>query len=135
MRILIPLILLVMVAAPGCLLGEKQSIKLESEIVPNKVSLEEPESLSLEAKVSNVGKNTVTITVDIIGDEGLEVSKPPRTTFTIKPGGSRIVIFNATLAEDAVPGDYIIDVTVTTDKGERITGVAKLRVVQKKGII
>jgi uncharacterized membrane protein len=134
MRVLIFLFL--MAAGTGCILFQgHQSISLESEVVPSKVSLAEPEPLSVEVQVGNIGKSTVKVKVDVGTDEGLRISNPPKTDFTIKPEGSRIVIFNASLEEDAVPGDYVIDVKVTTDKGEVVTGVAKLRVVQKKGLI
>ena len=134
MRVLVFVLLLAVSA--GCILGQgKQSIKLESQVVPSKVSLEEFEPLSIEARVSNIGKTTVKVKVDVVTDEGIIIGKPPRTEFTIKPGGSRIVVFNASLEEDVVPGDYVIDIAVVTDKGDAVTGVAKLRVVQKKGLI
>ena len=134
MRVLVLLFLLAVSA--GCIFGQgKQSIKLDSQVVPSKVSLSEPEPLSVEAEVSNIGKSTVKVTVDVETDEGILIDKPLKTDFTIKPGGSRIVVFNASLDKDAVPGDYVIDIKVTTDKGDVIKGVAKLRVVQKKGLI
>jgi uncharacterized membrane protein len=130
------LFLIFLIIASGCLVSSgKSGIKLESEIVPNKISLEEAQSLTLEARVTNIGKAKETITAEAIPTEGLSVSRPERTDFTLKPGESRTITFNATLLKDAVPGDYIIDIQVKTGTGEVITGVAKLRVVQKKGII
>lgn len=129
-------LIMLMVIASGCLLSSgKPGIKLESEIVPNKISLEEVQPLTLEARVTNIGKSKESITADAVSTEGLVVSKPERISFTLKPGESRTITFNATLMRDAVPGDYIIDIQIKTDTGEVITGVAKLRVVQKKGLI
>ncbi len=134
MRALV-LIFTLMIAS-GCLLSSsKSSIKLESEIVPSKISLDEPQPMTLEARVTNIGDAKETINAEAIATEGLSVTRPVRTEFTLKPGESRTITFNATLMEDAVPGDYIIDIQVKTDTGELINGVAKLRVVQKKGII
>ncbi len=136
MRALVLIFMLFIALVSGCLLSNgKQGIKLESEIVPSKVSLEEAQPLILEARVTNVGNVKETITAEAIATEGLNVSQPERTEFTLKPGESRIITFDATLMKDAVPGDYIIDIQVKTGTGEVITGVAKLRVVQKKGII
>lgn len=123
----------------GCIspiIGDgKQKIKLESEIVPGKVSLEEPQPLSLEVSVTNIGKSTETVIADAASTEGLSVSKPSKTTLTLKPGESRIIVFNATLTKDAIPGDYIIDVQVKTESGEVVFGAARLRVTAKKGLI
>ena len=134
MRVLV--FIFILIIASGCLLSsDKQGIKLESEIVPSKISLDEAQPLTLEARVTNIGHAKETITAEVIATEGLDVSTPERTEFTLKPGESRIITFDATLKKDAVPGDYIIDIQVKTDTGEVITGVAKLRVTQKKGII
>jgi uncharacterized membrane protein len=128
--------LIALILASGCLFGEKSlGIKLDSEIVPNKISLEDTQSLKLETRVTNVGNTKEVITADAIATEGLDVHKPIRTNFALKPGESRIIIFNATLTEYAVPGDYVIDIQITTDTGKILLGTAKLRVVQKKGII
>jgi len=132
------ILILVALLIPGCisLTGEStHKIKLESEIIPGKISLEEPQSLSLEVKVTNIGKSTETITADAANTEGLNVSKPSKTTLTLKPGESRIIVFNATLTRDAVPGDYIIDVQIKTESGDVVSSAARLRVVAKKGLI
>ena len=134
MRVLV--FIFILIIASGCLLSsDKQGIKLESEIVPSKISLDEAQPLTLEARVINIGNIKETITAEAIATEGLNVSTPERTEFALKPGESRIITFDATLMKDAVPGDYIIDIQVKTDTGKVITGTAKLRVTQKKGII
>ncbi len=132
-------IILVLLLISGCIspiIGDStQKIKLESEIIPSKISLEEPQPLSLEVRVTNVGKSIETVVADATGTEGLNVSKPSRTTLTLKQGESRIIVFNATLTRDAVPGDYRIDVQVKTESGDIVSSVARLRVVAKKGLI
>lgn len=133
------IIILVLLLISGCIspiIGDsKQKIKLESEIIPSKISLEEQQPLSLEVSATNIGKSAETITADAASTEGLNVSKPSRTTLTLKPGESRIIVFNATLTRDAVPGDYIIDVQIKTESGEIVSSAARLRVVAKKGLI
>jgi uncharacterized membrane protein len=132
------ILILVALLISGCisLTGEsKQKIKVESEIIPSKISLEEQPPLSLEVRITNIGKSAETITADAASTEGLSVSKPNKTTLTLKPGESRIIVFNATLTRDAVPGDYIVDVQIKTESGEVASSAARLRVVAKKGLI
>jgi uncharacterized membrane protein len=129
------LLLFLAVFISGCTISSnRENIRLESEIVPSKVSLDSPVQVSLEARVENVGTSTETITADIVKTEGLIVTKPDRTTFTLKPGESRTVTFKANLTADAVPGDYIIDVQVKTQSGNIVWDRAKLRVVEEKGL-
>lgn len=132
----IAILVLLLISLSGCTIrSTRENIRLESEIVPSKVSLDEPTALSLEARVKNVGTSSETITADVVKTEGLEVTKPSRTTFTLKPGESRTITFSAKLTKDAVPGDYIIDVQVKTDNGNLVWDRAELRVVEKKGLL
>lgn len=115
--------------------GAKQSIKVDSLVVPGKVSLDELDAyIEVEAKITNVGTLVETISASAVATEGLSISPPDKTRFTLKPHESRTVLFNATLDKDAAPGDYIIDIEVKTEKGDLISGVAKLRVERKKGL-
>ncbi len=135
-RMRIVLLLILIVSISGCTISNsKENIRLESEIVPGKISLEKPEEVHLEAQVKNVGTSTETVTADVVKTEGLMVTKPSRTTFTLKPGESRTIAFSANLTDDAVPGDYIIDVQVKTLNGDIVTDRAKLRVVEEKGLL
>lgn len=132
------ILILAVLLISGCisLTGEStHKIKLESEMMPSKISLDEPQPLTLEVRATNVGKSAETITADAANTEGLNVSKPSKTTITLKPGESRIIIFNATLTRDAIPGDYVIDVQVKTESGDVVSSAARLRVVAKKGLI
>ncbi len=133
--VLFILLLISLLLISGCTISSRQNIKLESEIVPSKINLEEPEPLYLEARVKNIGTATETVTTDVVKTEGLSVTKPSRTTFTLKPGESRTITFSASLTEDAVPGDYIIDVQVKTENGDMVWDRAKLRVVEGTGLL
>ncbi len=120
----------------GCIYSKsKYSVKLDISVVPSKVSIESPEEISIEANVRNVGSSTITIDADVIGTELLQVKKPQRTNFTLKPEDSRTIVFTANLSKDAVPGDYVIDVRVKTDKGEVVEDRAKIRVVARRGLL
>lgn len=119
----------------GCVSKGKYSVKLDINVVPSKVSLESPEEISIEASVRNVGSSAIVIDADVVGTEGLQVTKPQRTNFTLKPEDSRTIIFTANLSSDAVPGDYVIDVRVKTDKGEVVEEKAKVRVAAKRGLL
>lgn len=128
--------LLLLISLSGCTIrSTRENIRLESEIVPSKMGLDEPVELKLEARVKNVGTSNEVITADVVRTEGLIVTKPDRTTFTLKPGESRTITFSANLTEDAVPGDYIIDVQVKTQNGNLVWDRAKLRVVERKGLL
>jgi uncharacterized membrane protein len=110
-------------------------IKLECEVKPSKVSLDDPKTISIEAHVSNIGTSIQTVDVDVVKTEGIEVVKPERTRFTLKQGESRVVTFYASLMEDTVPGNYIIDIEVKTQEGDVVKGKAKIIVVKEKGFI
>lgn len=113
----------------------KQNIKVDSVVVPSKISLEELDTpIEVEARLTNVGASVETVSANAMATEGLNISAPDKTNFILKPHESRTVLFNATLNEDAVPGDYIIDIEVRTGRGDLISGVAKLRVERKKGL-
>ncbi|RLF56631.1 MAG: hypothetical protein DRN25_07725 [Thermoplasmata archaeon] len=118
----------------GCMLKTPEhKIKTSCEVTPSRVSLSDKEKLKIEVRVTNIGKNKEIVTVEVGGTEGLEISVPSRTTFMLKPEESRIISFPAELTPDALPGDYVIDVKVSTESGENVTDVAKVRVVEKKG--
>lgn len=119
----------------GCIIGGTgHNIKLTSEVKPAKVSLENKELISINVRATNVGTSLEKITADVIKTEGLVIIPPNRTTFTLKPDESRTIIFYANLMEDAVPGDYIIDVQIKTEDGDIIWDRAKVRVVQESGL-
>lgn len=129
-------ILLVAILVAGCAIwSDSHAIKLSTEVIPGQVSLQEPETLRVEVRATNVGNATETITADATATEGLSVTKPNRTQFTIKPEESRIVTFTVTVAKDIAPGDYIIDIIVRTGNGDVVTGKAKVKVAEKKGLV
>ena len=134
MRIVVLLFLLLSLS--GCtLMGSKNTVKLESEVSPSKVSLEAPEDIVVRAKATNIADKILTVDVNVVETEGLEIIRPNKTTFTLKPGESRTVEFKATLTRDAVPGDYRIDVQVKTNENDVVLDKAKLRVYRKKSLL
>ena len=134
MRVLALLFLLL--AVGGCAaIGEKHTIKLESEVTPSKVSLDEPQEIVVRAKTTNIADKMVTVEVNVVETEGLSITKPNKTVFRLKPGESRIVEFKVTLNKDAVPGDYRIDVQAKTAEGDVVLDKAKLRVYRKKALL
>jgi uncharacterized membrane protein len=118
----------------GCLGGKTHNIKLTSEVTPAKVSLDDKKLISIDVRATNVGTSLEKITADVIKTEGLVIILPNRTTFTLKPEESRTIIFYAELMDEAVPGDYIIDVKVETESGDIIWDRARIRVEQESGI-
>lgn len=118
----------------GCIGGRGHNIKLTSEVKPAKVSLDDPELISINVRATNVGTSLEKITADVIKTEGVVIIPPNRTTFTLKPGESRTIIFHANLMGDAVPGDYIIDVQIRTEAEDIIWDRAKVRVAQEAGL-
>jgi|Deesub1362A_J573_1020465.scaffolds.fasta_scaffold00094_40 uncharacterized membrane protein len=126
--------LLAVLLIAGCL-GSSQSIKLNIEVEPNKVALEEPEPISIKVNAINIGPSRETISAGVTETQGLKVIEPNKTVFTLKNGESRTIVFTALLTTDAVPGDYIIDVQVKTESGEIVQDRAKITVVQKKGLL
>lgn len=132
------IILAILMIISGCIGGKGHNIKLTSDVKPAKVSLDNLELISINIRVTNVGTSLERITPDVIKTEGLIIIPPNRTaermTFTLKPGESRTIIFYANLLEDAVPGDYIIDVRVETEDEDIIWDRAKVRVVQESGL-
>ncbi|NOZ58976.1 MAG: hypothetical protein GXO66_05305 [Euryarchaeota archaeon] len=130
------LLILLLLGLSGCTaLGEKHTIKLESEVTPSKVSLDEPEDIVVKAKTTNIADKMVTVEVNVVETEGLNITRPKKTTFRLKPGESRIVEFRVSLNEDAVPGDYRIDVQAKTTEGDVVLDKAKLRVYRKKALL
>jgi uncharacterized membrane protein len=118
----------------GCIGGKGHTIKLTSKVTPTKVSLDKLELISIDVRATNVGTSLEKITADVTKTEGLVVIYPNRTTFTLKPGESRTITFSASLVEDAVPGDYIIDIQIETEAGDIIRDRAKVRVEQEAGL-
>jgi uncharacterized membrane protein len=134
MRVAVLFFLLLVLS--GCTaLGSKHTIKLESEVTPSKVSIEEPEEIVVKAKTTNIADKMVTVEVNVVETEGLSITRPNKTTFRLKPGESRIVEFKVNLNEDAVPGDYRIDVQAKTTEGDVVLDKAKLRVYRKKALL
>lgn len=127
-------ILACLIIISGCIGGKGHNIKLTSEVKPAKVSLDNKELISIDVRATNVGTSLEKITANVIKTEGLVIILPDRTTFTLKPGESRTIIFYANLMEDAVPGDYIIDVQIKTEAGDIIWDRAKVRVAQESGL-
>ncbi|RLG59652.1 MAG: hypothetical protein DRN95_01555 [Candidatus Hydrothermarchaeota archaeon] len=134
MRKIFALLLILLLC--GCIIkGGEHKIKISSEVTPSRVSLAERESLKIEVKVTNIGKQKEKISVEVGGTQGLKISMPKVTTFVLKPDESRIITFPAELTEDALPGDYVIDVKVSTESGDVVEDKAKVRVVEKKGLL
>jgi uncharacterized membrane protein len=132
----LPVAVVLRFLASGCTIGERHTIKLDSRVIPDKVSLSSKESIKLQATATNIGTSTEIITADVGDTEGIEVVKSNSTrSFTLKPGESRVIEFDAKLTHNAVPGDYILDVQIKTNSGDLITDRVKLRVVEKKGFL
>ncbi len=130
------LALLLILLVCGCIIkGGNHKIKISSEVTPSRVSLLEKENIKIEVKVTNIAKEKEKITVNVDGTQGLKISMPKVTTFVLKPEESRIITFPAELTEDALPGDYVIDVKVSTESGDIVKDKAKVRVVEKKGLL
>ncbi len=127
-------LLVCLVIISGCIGGKGHNIKLTSEVKPSKVSLDNKELISIDVRATNVGTSLEKITADVVKTEGLVIIPPNRTTFTLKPGESRTIIFYGNLVDDAVPGDYIIDVQIKTESGDTIWDRAKVRVVQESSL-
>lgn len=120
----------------GCTIGERHTIKLDSRVIPDKISLSSKEPIKLQATAKNIGTSIENITADVGDTEGIEVDKPNSArSFILKPGESRVIEFDAKLTHNAVPGDYILDIQIKTNSGDLITDRVKLRVVEKKGFL
>ncbi len=124
-------ILVCLLIISGCIGGKGHNIKLNSEVSPSKVSLNNPERIRVNVMATNIGTSLEKITAEVVETEGLLVVPPNRTTFTLKSGESRTIIFEAALMDDAVPGDYIIDIQIKTEAGEIIQDRAKVRVTEE----
>lgn len=131
------LTLILLLFSQGCTLfgGGGHTVILETEVNPSKVSLDDPQTIQLHAHAKNVGSSVETISADVIRTEGLLVAKPDKTDFVLKPDESRTITFAATLTNTAVPGDYIIDIQIRTESGDLVWDRARLRVVEKKGLL
>ena len=119
----------------GCMVGNTDNLRLKTNVNPSQVSLDNKIPVSIEASVENIANSTSVVSVDVEDTEGLIVKKPERTRFTLKPGESRVVIFEGKLEEDAVPGKYRIEVEAQIENGGRVTETAFLNVVIQKGIL
>jgi len=135
MALLLVFMLVSVLLVSGCISSSKHTIELESKVVPSKVSLERPEPINVEARVTNIGTSQETVTADVIKTEGLFMAYPNKTTFTLKPGESRTITFTASMTFDAVPGEYIIDIQTKTVGGDVVIDRAKLQVVKKRGLL
>ncbi len=131
MRFLPLFVLSLFLLIPGCsLLGEKHQVKVSVEVVPSKVSINEGQEVEIKVRVLNIAKGSVTVNIDAANTEGLLIVRPDRTTFTLKPEESRILNFKARIKEDALPGDYIVDIVVKTDSRDEVVEKAKLKVIE-----
>ena len=129
-------VLLLVLLLCGCIIkGEKHAISINSDVSPSRVSLTDREPLRIEVKVTNIDEQKEKIITEVVGTQGLKISTPQKITFVLKPDESRIITFPAELTEDALPGDYVIDVKVSTERGDVIEDKAKVRVVRKKGLL
>ena len=118
----------------GCLGGKTHNIKLTSDVTPAKVTLDQKEQIRVDVRATNIGTSLEKITADVIKTEGVIIIPPNRTTFSLKKDESRTIIFMAYLTDEAVPGDYIIDVKIETESGDIIWDRARVRVEQEGGI-
>ncbi|MBU2560083.1 hypothetical protein KKA03_04220 [archaeon] len=118
----------------GCTGGKTHNIKLTSEVTPAKVTLEQKEQIRVDVRATNVGTSLEKITADVIKTEGVIIIPPNRTTFSLKKEESRTIIFMAYLTDEAVPGDYIIDIKIETESGDIIWDRARVRVEQESSI-
>ena len=121
--------------AAGCTVGTPHSIRLRGNLNPAQLSLDKRMPVSIEASVENIANSTETVSVDVVETEGLLIEKPERTSFTMKPGESRVVVFTGELEETAVPGKYRVEITADTERGDRVTEVVFLNVVVERGFI
>jgi uncharacterized membrane protein len=129
------LIFLLAFALAGCIVGTADTVRLKGNVNPAQISLDKRAPVSIEANVENIANLTETVSVDVEDTEGLSIVKPERTTFTLKPGESRVVIFMGTLDEAGVPGEYRIDIYAETKNGDVVNEVVFLNVVAERGFI
>lgn len=118
----------------GCMGGKTHNIKLTSEVTPAKVALDQKEQIRVDVRATNVGTSLEKINADVVKTEGVVIVPPNRTTFSLKKDESRTIIFMAYLTDEAVPGDYIIDIKIETESGDIIWDRAKIRVEQEAGL-
>ncbi len=131
----IAIVLFIVLASSGCLLRDGSNpLKLSVEVVPSKISLDDSQPIFLEATVKNDGTATETITIDVVKTEGVDVKRPDRIKYTLKPGESRVIIFEALLTFDAVPGEYMLEVAVQSQSKGYVGDRVKLRVVKSKNL-
>ena len=134
MRKILALVLVLLIC--GCAIrGGEHRIKLDCGVTPSRVSLSDRETLKIEVKVTNIGKEKEAVRVEVTETQGLRIIEQGEKNFMLKPDESRIITFPAELSEDAIPGDYVIDVRVTTQSGDVLVDRAKVRVVEKKGLL
>jgi uncharacterized membrane protein len=119
----------------GCTVGTTHNIRLRGNVNPGQISLDKRMPVSIEASVENIGNVTQTVSVDVDDTEGLLVEKPQRLSFILKPGESRVIIFEGLLEETAVPGKYRIEIMAESEDGDRVNEVVFLNVVAERGFI
>jgi len=130
------LALALILLALGCTISGSRTIVLKTNVNPAQVSLDRKRPVAIEASVENIGNGTIKVTVEAEDTtEGLVVKSPPRTTFTLKPGESRVLVFDASLEETSPPGKYRIDVVARTERGEMVRETTFLRVVSQQGFL
>jgi uncharacterized membrane protein len=119
----------------GCTVGTTNNIRLQSNLNPGQISLDKRMPVSIEASVENIGNVTQSVSVDVDDTEGLFVEKPERLSFILKPGESRVIIFDGLVEETAVPGKYRIEIMAESEDGDRVNDVVFLNVVAERGFI
>jgi uncharacterized membrane protein len=130
----IPFIIVILIFS-GCTLSTTDNIRLKGNLNPSQITIDKRLPISIEATVENIANSTETISVDVEETEGLSIRKPERTSFTLKPGESRTVIFMGTLDEAAVPGKYRIEITSKSKSGSTVHETIFLNVVVDRGLI
>ncbi|HDL15427.1 MAG TPA: hypothetical protein ENH28_04665 [Euryarchaeota archaeon] len=111
-------------------MGKAHEIKVSVNVIPGKVSINYDKYIEMNVEVLNIGSKTVTANIDAGNTAGLIIIKPERATVTLKPQESRILGFKAKLEEDALPGNYIVDIIGKTDDGDTVVAKANLRVTE-----
>lgn len=130
MRIALILLTLLLLSQGCSLIGEEHQVKTFIEVKPSKLSVGNGEEVKIKVKVENIASSPLTANVDANGSEGLFVVRPERTTITLKPEESRIMDFSARIKEDALPGSYVVDIFVETDRGDVVREKAKLELTE-----
>lgn len=120
----------------GCTVGTEHVIRLRGNVYPSRIALDSTEPVTIEASIENIGNSSHTVTVSAEDNtQGINIIMPERTVFTLKPGESRVVLFEGHLDEAAAPGRYRIDVLAKTDSLDLVEEVVFLEVSLEKGLL